>query len=150
MKEQISTKNDFKPILDVVQTLQSSFEKEKTKPDILARKIDAIDQKLKESQPEHLAMIKDIQTKIDPVHKASPHTSETLMKINDRVKAMHAETVKPHPEVMKKLDDIDHQIKHQPNYIMEPMKEFLNAKFLEQQKSEVQSKKDGGERLGKM
>ncbi|CAF0993185.1 unnamed protein product [Adineta ricciae] len=148
LKEQIPTKNDFKPILDVVQTLQSSFEKEKTKPDILARKIDAIDQKLKESQPEHLAMMKDIQTKIDPVHKASPHTSETLMKINDRVKAMHAETAKPHPEVMKKLDDIDHQIKHQPNYIMEPMKEFLNAKFLEQQKSELQSKKDGGEKLG--
>jgi hypothetical protein len=42
-----------------------------------------------------MAAIKDIQTKIDPLHKATPQTSETLTKINDRVKAMHADTAKP-------------------------------------------------------
>ena len=60
-----------KPVLDAIQALQTSFDKEKTKPDILARKLDSIDQKLKESQPEQIAAIKDIQTKIDPLHKAN-------------------------------------------------------------------------------
>ncbi|UJR29195.1 hypothetical protein I4U23_010409 [Adineta vaga] len=150
IKQQITTKNDWKSISDGIQALQSSFEKEKTKPDILARKLDSIDQKLKESQPEHLAMMKDIQTKIDPVHKSSPQTSETLMKLNDRVKAIHAESIKPHPEIIKKLDDIDQHIKHQPNHIIEPMKEYLNEKFhplLEHQKSRLQTKKDGEEKL---
>lgn len=152
LQQQISSKNDWKPVLDAVHALQSSFDKEKTKPDILARKLDAIEQRLKESQPEQLAAIKDVQARIDPVHKATPQTSETLMKINDRVKAMHADATKPHPEIVKKLDEIDHRLREQPNSIVEPMKEFLADKLhplIDQQKSGLQAKKDGEEKLGK-
>jgi len=149
-KQQIPSKTDFKPVLDAIQALQTSFDKEKTKPDILARKLDSIDQKLKESYPEHLAVMKDIQTKIDPLHKATPQTSETLTKINDRVKAMHADTAKPHPDLIQKLDNIDQQLKNQQNSLIEPMKQILNDKlnpFIEQQ---TQTKKLGEEKLGKI
>jgi iron-sulfur cluster repair protein YtfE (RIC family) len=145
LKQQIPSKPDFKPILDAIQTLQTSFDKEKTKPDILARKLDSIDQKLKESHPEHMAVIKDIQTKIDPLHK---QTSETLTKINDRVKALHTDTSKSHPDIIQKLDQIDQQFKNQQNSLIEPIKQILNEKlnpFIEQQ-----TKKDGEEKLGKI
>ncbi|CAF0712063.1 unnamed protein product [Adineta steineri] len=151
LKQQIPTKNDIKPILDAVQNLQSSFDKEKPKPDILARKLDSIDQKLKESHPEHMASIKDIQTKIDSVHKITPQTSETLTKINDRIKSMHTDTTKSHPDIIKKLDDINHHLKDQPNHIVEPIKEFFNEKFnplIEHQKIQIQTKKDDEEKLG--
>ena len=69
-QQQLSSKNDYKPVLDAIQNLQTSFDKEKTKPDILARKLDSIDQKLKESHPEHVAMIKDLQTKLEPLNKS--------------------------------------------------------------------------------
>ncbi|CAF4275921.1 unnamed protein product, partial [Rotaria sp. Silwood2] len=146
LKQQIPTKNDLKPIMDIVQTLQISFDKEKTKPDILARKLDSIDQKLKESHHEHIALMKDIQTKIDPLHKITPQTSETVTKINDRVKALHADAMKPHPDIMKKLDDINHHVQDQQKSIIEPIRQFLNEKlnpFIEQQ-----VKKDGEEKLG--
>ncbi len=138
----------MKPVLDAIQALQTSFDKEKTKPDILARKLDSIDQKIKESHPEHMAVMKDIQTKIDPLNKIAPQTSETLTKINDRVKAMHIDTAKPHPDIIQKLDNIDHQLKNQENSLIEPIKQILNEKlnpFIEQQ-----SKKDGEEKLGKI
>jgi 2-succinyl-5-enolpyruvyl-6-hydroxy-3-cyclohexene-1-carboxylate synthase len=147
MKQQIPPKIDFKPVLDAIQSLQTSFDKEKTKPDILARKLDSLDQKLKDSHPEHMAAIKDIQTKIDPLHKATPQTSETLTKINDRVKAMHADAAKPHPDVIKKLDDINHHLKDQQNSLIEPMKQFLNEKL--NPLIEQQTKKDGENKLGK-
>jgi iron-sulfur cluster repair protein YtfE (RIC family) len=153
MKQQIPSKIDFKPVLDAIQSLQTSFDKEKTKPDILARKLDSLDQKLKDSHPEHMAAIKDIQTKIDPLHKATPQTSETLTKINDRVKAMHADATKPHPDIIKKLDDIDQHLKDQKHSIIEPIKEFFNEKlnpFIGQQKNGLQAKKDGEEKLGKI
>ncbi|CAF1215332.1 unnamed protein product [Rotaria sordida] len=146
LKQQISTKNDLKPIIDAIQTFQISFDKEKTKPDILARKLDSLDQKLKESHPEHIGLIKDIQTKIDSLNKITPQTNETLTKINDRVKNLHADTIKSHPDIMKKLDDINHHVQIQQNSIIEPMKQFLNEKlnpFIEQQ-----VKKDGEEKLG--
>lgn len=147
LKQQIPTKNDFKPVLDAIQALQTSFDKEKSKPDILARKLDSIDQKIKETQPEHLALIKDIQTKIEPLHKTTPQTSETLMKINDRVKAMQADTTKPHPDLIEKLDKIDFQLKNQSKSLVEPMRQVLDEKlnpFFEQ------TKKDGEQKLGKM
>lgn len=145
LKQQIPSKNDHKPVLDAIQTFQSSFDKEKSKFDILARKIDAIDQKLKESQPEHMAAIKDIQTKIEPLHKATPQTSETLKKLDDRVEAMHADTSKSHPDIIEKLDNINQHLKNQPNSFIEPMKQILNDKlnpFLEQQR------KDGEDKFG--
>jgi len=144
--DSIPTKNDFKPVLDAIQNLQHSFDKEKTKPDILARKLDAIDQKMKETQPEHLALMKDIQTKIEPLHKTTPQTSETLMKLNDRVKAMQADTTKPHPDLMQKLDNIDFQLKNQSDSLLEPIKRALDEKlnpYFEQ------TKKDGEQKLGK-
>jgi hemerythrin-like domain-containing protein len=95
-----------------------------------------------------MAAIKDIQTKIDPLHKATPQTSETLTKINDRVKAMHADTAKPHPDVIKKLDDISHHLKDQQNSLIEPMKQYLNEKL--NPLIEQQTKKDGEEKLGKI
>lgn len=94
-----------------------------------------------------MAVMKDIQTKIDPLHKATPKTSETLTKINDRVQAMHADTTKPHPDIIQKLDNIDQHFKNQQNSFVEPMKQILNEKlnpFLEQQK------KDGEEKFGKI
>lgn len=145
---QLSTKNDLKPIVAAVQTLQASFDKENTKPDDFARKLDSIDQKLKESHPEHMNLLRDIQSKIDPLHKITPQTSETLTKINDRVKVLHAETIKSHPDIIKKLDDIDHHIQIQQNSIIEPMKKILNDKlnpFIE-----MQTKRDEEERLGKI
>jgi len=147
LKQQIPSKNDFKPVLDAIQTLQSSFDKEKTKPDILARKLDSIDQKLKDSHPEHMNAIKDIQTKIDPLHKTASQTSETLIKINDRVKAMHDDTTKSHPDIIQKLDHIDQHLKNQQNSFIEPIKQILNEKlnpFIQQ------TKKDGEEKLGKV
>jgi hypothetical protein len=81
-----------------------------------------------------MAVIKDIQTKIDPLHK---QTSETLTKINDRVKALHADSSKPHPDIIQKLDQIDQQFKNQQNSLIEPIKQILNP-FIEQQ-----TKKDG-------
>ncbi len=149
LKQQIPSKNDFKPVLDAIQALQTSFDKEKTKPDILARKLDSIDQKLKESHPEQIAAIKDIQTKIDPLHKAAPQTSETLTKINDRVKAMHADTIKPHPDVIQKLDNIDQQLKNQQNSLLEPIKQILNDKLNPIIEQQIQTKKAGEEKLGK-
>ncbi|CAF3532893.1 unnamed protein product [Rotaria sp. Silwood1] len=145
-KNFLTTKNDLKPIIDAVQNLQNSFDKEKTKPDILARKLDLIDQKLKESHPEHIALMKDIQTKIDPLNKITPQTSETLTKINDRIKALHTDSMKSHPDIMKKLDDINHHVQDQQKSIIEPMKQYFNEKlnpFIEQQ-----VKKDGEEKLG--
>lgn len=124
-------------MIDALQQLQSSLEKEKHKPDILARKLDSIDQKLRESQPEHTALIKDIQTKLEPVHRATPQTSETLMKINDRVKAMHADTSKSHPDLLKRLDEVDQHLTE----LLHPL--------LEQQKSSANAKKEAEERLGK-
>ncbi|CAF5007480.1 unnamed protein product, partial [Rotaria sp. Silwood1] len=144
-KNFLTTKNDLKPIIDAVQNLQNSFDKEKTKPDILARKLDLIDQKLKESHPEHIALMKDIQTKIDPLNKITPQTSETLTKINDRIKALHTDSMKSHPDIMKKLDDINHHVQDQQKSIIEPMKQYFNEKlnpFIEQQ-----VKKDGEEKL---
>lgn len=146
LKQQIPTKNDFKPVLDAIQALQSSFDKEKNKPDILARKLDSIDQKIKETQPEHLALMKDIQTKIEPLHRTTPQTSETLMKINDRVKAMQTEPTKPHPDLLEKLDKIDFQLKNQSKSLVDPIKQVLDEKlnpFFEQ------TKKDGEQKLGK-
>ena len=49
--------------------------------------------------------MKDIQSKIDPIHKTTLQTSEILSKINDRVKALHADAMNPHPDVIKKLND---------------------------------------------
>lgn len=144
-QQQMSSKNDYKPLLDAIQNLQTSFDKEKSKPDILARKLDSIDQKLKESQPEHMAMIKDIQTKLDPLHKVTPQTSETLTKINDRVKAMHADASKSHPDLLQKLDQLDQQMKNQPNVLIEPIKQILNP-LIEQQN---QTKKAAEDKLGK-
>jgi Cu2+-containing amine oxidase len=90
-----------------------------------------------------MAAIKDLQTKVDPLHKIAPQTSETLTKINDRVKAMHADTIKPHPDIIQKLDNIDQNLKNQQNSLIEPIKQILNP-FIEQQK------KDGEEKLGKI
>lgn len=151
LHQQVPSKNDLKPILDAIHNLQNTFDKEKSKPDILARKIDSIDQKLKDSQPEHTALMKDIQTKIDPLHKSSPQTSETLMKINDRIKAMQTDSTKPHPEILKKLDDLDQQLKNQHQHVVEPIKQVLNEKLnplVEQQKSGLIAKKDAEDRLG--
>ena len=147
LKQQIPSKTDFKPVLDAIQSLQTTFDKEKNKPDILARKLDSIDQKLKDSHPEHMALMKDIQTKIDPLHKATPQTSETLTKLNDRVKAMHADSTKPHPDIIQKLDNIDHQLKNQQNSLLEPIKQILNEKL--NPIIEQQSKHNGEEKLGK-
>ena len=150
LKQQMPSKNDFKPVLDAIQALQTSFDKEKSKPDILARKLDSIDQKLKESHPEQIAAIKDIQAKIDPLHKVTPQNSETLAKINDRVKAMHADTAKPHPDVIQKLDQIDQQLRNQPNALLEPMKQILNEKLNPILEQQTQTKKAGEEKLGKI
>lgn len=93
-----------------------------------------------------MTALKDIQTKIDPLHKTTSQTSETLIKINDRVKAMHADTAKSHPDIIQKLDNIDQHLKNQQNSFIEPMKKILNEKlnpFIEQ------TKKDGEEKLGK-
>jgi hypothetical protein len=94
-----------------------------------------------------MTALKDIQTKIDPLHKTTSQTSETLIKINDRVKAMHADTAKSHPDIIQKLDNIDQHLKNQQNSFIEPMKKILNEKlnpFIEQ------TKKDGEEKLGKI
>ncbi|CAF2095392.1 unnamed protein product [Rotaria magnacalcarata] len=146
LKQQIPTKTDLKSTNDAVQALQICFDKEKTKPDILARKLDGIDQKLKETHPEHMTLMKDMQSKIDPIHKTIPQTNDTLSKINDRVKAIHVDTMKLHPDIIKKLNDIDHHVIEQHYSIIEPMKQFLNEKlnpFIEQQ-----TKNDGEQKLG--
>ncbi|CAF4165102.1 unnamed protein product [Rotaria socialis] len=146
LKQQIPTKTDLKSTSDAVQALQICFDKEKTKPDILARKLDVIDQKLKETHPEHMTLMKDIQSKIDPIHKTIPQTNDTLSKINDRVKAIHVDAMKLHPDIIKKLNDIDHHVTEQHYSIIEPMKQFLNEKlnpFIEQQ-----TKNDGEQKLG--
>lgn len=148
LKQQISTKNDIKSIIDTVQTLQISFDKEKTKPDILARKLDLIDQKMKETLPDHINLMKDVQSKIDPLSKNISQTSETLTKLNDRIKTIHADNMKHHPDMAKKLDDIDNHLKNQQNVIIEPMKYLLNEKlnpFIEKC-----VKKDEEEKLSKM
>jgi hypothetical protein len=63
---------------------------------------------------------------------------------------MHADTTKPHPDLIQKLDNIDQQLKNQQNSLIEPMKQILNDKlnpFIEQQ---TQTKKLGEEKLGKI
>ena len=141
--QKVSSKNDVKTLAEAIQNLQATVDKEKAKPDILARKLDSIDQKLKDSQPEHTAMIKDLQTKIDPLHKSS----DTLVKLDDRIKALQAEGTKAHPQLLQKLNDLDQQIKQ----IGEPLKQMLNEKLnplLEQQKSGTVAKKEADDRLG--
>ena len=97
-------------------------------------------------------MIKDIQSKIDPLHRATPQTSETLMKINDRVKALHADTVKSQPDLIKRLDSIDQHLNSQQNQLVEPMKRWIDEKFsplVEQERNRVQAKKDGEDKFGR-
>lgn len=149
--QKFSTKLDVKSLADAIQNLQNTIDKEKSKPDVLARKLDSIDQKLKDSQPEHTAMIKDLQTKIDPLHKSSPQTSETLMKIDDRIKALHSEETKMNPQLLQKLAELDQQLKQQNHQIVEPIKQILNEKLnplIEQQKTGVVMRKDADDRLG--
>lgn len=142
VQQTLSSRNESKPILDALQTLQTSFDKEKTKPDILARKLDFLDQKFKESHPEQMALIKDIQTKFDPLNKSNSQTHEMLTKINDRIKSMQIDTTKSHPDLLQKLDQFDQQLKSQPSLLLDPIKQLL----LDQQN---QTRKIGEEKLGK-
>ena len=149
LTQQLSTKTDLKPIIDAIQILQTSFDKEKLKPDVLARKLDLIDQKLKEIHPEHMNLIKDIQTKINPLPKTASQTNEILTKLNDRIKMIQADTNKSYPTMINKLDDINSYIRdQQQNLLIESIEQFLNEKlnpFMEQQIK----KEDEEYRLGK-
>jgi hypothetical protein len=48
-----------------------------------------------------------------------------------------------HPDVVKKLDDINHHLKDQQNSLIEPMKQYLNEKLnplIEQQTKKMEKK----------
>ena len=74
------------------------------------------------------------------------------MKINDRVKALHADTAKSQPDLIKRLDSIDQQLSNQQNHLVEPMKRWMDDKFsplVEQERNRAQAKKDGEEKFGR-
>lgn len=93
--------------LDRIDEFRKSFDKEKVKPDVLARKLDSIREIQLEQQTTH----REIKTRFDPLIESICQINEVLMKINERMKLIHCENNKIQPEIQKKFDELQRDVR---------------------------------------